>query len=206
MRSKPEKKEEKEKVRLALMSATLRLAAAHGFASVGLREASREAGIAPTSFYRHFADMEDVGRALVDELVSGVVQRCSARVEGKALDSVGAAEAMLDELFLAVAEDPTLVRFFIAERVGAFPPIRTARRKQLDQLTLALHGAVERGRPRGAAPTPVELAEAACLLLLEACNLALEADAQTLAQVRTHVLAQLGCLARAAAFAPERTP
>jgi AcrR family transcriptional regulator len=146
LRPKPEKKEEKEKVRLALLSATLRLAAAHGFASVGLREASREAGIAPTSFYRHFADMEDVGRALVDELVSGVVQRCIARVEAKLAEPADAGAAVIDELFQVIDREPALVRFLIAERVGAFAPIRAALKKQLDQLTSALHRALERAR------------------------------------------------------------
>jgi Bacterial regulatory proteins, tetR family len=54
VRRKQDHKEEKEKVRRALLAATLRLAAPYGFASLSLREVAREAGIAPTSFYRHF--------------------------------------------------------------------------------------------------------------------------------------------------------
>ena len=57
MRPSPHKQEEKERVPLSLLDAALTLGATHGFASLGLREVARAADIAPTSFYRHFADM-----------------------------------------------------------------------------------------------------------------------------------------------------
>jgi AcrR family transcriptional regulator len=51
-----------------LLEAALRqLSAERGFSSLSLREVAREAGIAPTSFYRHFADLDSLGMALVDE-------------------------------------------------------------------------------------------------------------------------------------------
>src|ERR1051326_2609886 len=56
VRINPEKKEDRERVARELLRVPLRLAAAHGFVSLGLREVSRAADIAPTSFYRHFAD------------------------------------------------------------------------------------------------------------------------------------------------------
>ena len=37
------------------------------FSSLSLREVTREAGVVPTAFYRHFANMEELGLALVDE-------------------------------------------------------------------------------------------------------------------------------------------
>ena len=49
VRRKQERKEEKEKVRRALLRATLKLASSYGFPSLSLREVAREAGIAPTS-------------------------------------------------------------------------------------------------------------------------------------------------------------
>src|SRR6185295_12255977 len=65
LRVKPEKREEKDRTREELQRAALRLGAAHGFASLGLREVAREAAIAPTSFYRHFEDMEALGLSLI---------------------------------------------------------------------------------------------------------------------------------------------
>lgn len=38
-----------------------------GFGELSLRGVTREAGLAPTAFYRHFKDMEELGLSLVDE-------------------------------------------------------------------------------------------------------------------------------------------
>ncbi|MCK8282620.1 TetR family transcriptional regulator, partial [Erwinia amylovora] len=43
------------------------LSAERSFASLSLREVSREAGIAPNSFYRHFRDVDELGLTMVDE-------------------------------------------------------------------------------------------------------------------------------------------
>jgi len=60
--------QQKEKTRRAIIYAAFaQLAPDKGFAGLSLREVAREAGIAPTSFYRHFADMDELGLTLVDE-------------------------------------------------------------------------------------------------------------------------------------------
>ena len=52
--------EQKERTRQAIINAAFsQLSAEKGFASLSLREVTREAGIAPTSFYHHFADMDE---------------------------------------------------------------------------------------------------------------------------------------------------
>lgn len=57
-----------------LMEAALALVGrGRHFASLGIREVTREAGVVPTSFYRHFRNMDDLGLQLVDEL--GLVMR-----------------------------------------------------------------------------------------------------------------------------------
>jgi len=40
-------------------------------ASLGIREVTRQAGVVPTSFYRHFRNMDDLGLQLVDHLSDG---------------------------------------------------------------------------------------------------------------------------------------
>src|SRR4051812_7025593 len=122
LRASLEKKEEKEKVRLALMRAALHLAAAHGFAGLGLREVAREAGIAPTSFYRHFADMEELGAALIRELAGRTLRELGERALAAPKDS--AVASMVESMLSAVARDPELVRFVIAERAGASTSFR----------------------------------------------------------------------------------
>nr|WP_301554367.1 HTH-type transcriptional repressor FabR [Aeromonas caviae] len=60
--------QQKEKTRRTLIEAAFsQLCANRSFSNLSLREVAREAGIAPTSFYRHFRDMEELGLTLVDE-------------------------------------------------------------------------------------------------------------------------------------------
>jgi len=61
--------ERKERTRRALLDAALYLLADRGFASLSLREVTKQAGVVPTAFYRHFASMEELGVALVAESV-----------------------------------------------------------------------------------------------------------------------------------------
>lgn len=64
----------KQRTREALMDAALRLMGqGRSFTSLGLREIAREAGVVPTSFYRHFRDLDELGLALVEE--SGITLR-----------------------------------------------------------------------------------------------------------------------------------
>jgi AcrR family transcriptional regulator len=65
--------QQKEKTRRSLVEAAFsQLSAERSFASLSLREVARE-GIAPTSFYRHFRDVDELGLTMVDE--SGLMLR-----------------------------------------------------------------------------------------------------------------------------------
>ncbi|HKJ35708.1 MAG TPA: TetR family transcriptional regulator [Solirubrobacterales bacterium] len=59
--------ERKRQTRQALLDAALRLLEEQSFSGLGLRAVTREAGVVPTTFYRHFERMEDLGLALIDE-------------------------------------------------------------------------------------------------------------------------------------------
>jgi AcrR family transcriptional regulator len=167
LRTKPEKKEEKEKTRAELMRAALRLAASFGFASLSLREVSREAAIAPTSFYRHFGDMEELGLAILDEAAQpalhGVSEACRKAATLKRDPFVSLVEALL----AAVGEDPNLFRFLFAERVGGSKPFRAEAARCIRRLTddfeqvLADHGTA------GPPATRSSSAEAAVIVTLE---------------------------------------
>lgn len=61
------RRESKELTRQALLRAALKLLSRNSFDSISLREVTREAGITPTAFYRHFDDMEELGLVLVEE-------------------------------------------------------------------------------------------------------------------------------------------
>lgn len=66
--------EQKLHTRQALLQAALQLLEHQNFDGLSLREITREAGIVPTAFYRHFRDMEELGLALVEESMSTLRQ------------------------------------------------------------------------------------------------------------------------------------
>ena len=65
---KVSRKKQKAETRQKLMDATAaELASGRSFDTLSLREVAKLAGIAPTSFYRHFHDMTGLGLALIEE-------------------------------------------------------------------------------------------------------------------------------------------
>ncbi|MDC0663639.1 TetR family transcriptional regulator [Marinobacter sp. SS21] len=76
-----------------LMEAALTLVGkGRHFASLGIREVTRQAGVVPTAFYRHFRNMDDLGLQLVDEL--GLVLR---RMMREARQNVLQADKLMEE-------------------------------------------------------------------------------------------------------------
>jgi AcrR family transcriptional regulator len=61
------RRERKQRTRADLLQAALLLLKDKSFSGLSLREVTREAGVVPTAFYRHFTSMEELGLALVDE-------------------------------------------------------------------------------------------------------------------------------------------
>lgn len=57
----PSREAKKEATRRAIVTAALTLLEERSFATLSLREVTREAGIAPAAFYRHFESMEALG-------------------------------------------------------------------------------------------------------------------------------------------------
>ncbi|SOB78042.1 transcriptional regulator, TetR family [Marinobacter sp. LV10R510-11A] len=87
------KKRKPGETREKLMSAALTLVGkGRHFTSLGIREVTRQAGIVPTSFYRHFRNMDDLGLELVDEL--GLVLR---RMMREARANVLQADKLMEE-------------------------------------------------------------------------------------------------------------
>ena len=183
------KKEEKERVRVALLQAALDLSAKHGFASLGLREVSREAGIAPTSFYRHFADMEELGATLIRERVGGLRRELSAGLQ--AVAPADAVSVLVDATFAFAARDPQLMRFIVAERAGASAVHRELLRQEQAELARALAAAAGGEQPAG---KPSIAADAAIGLLFDAAGRNLDQPLNHAAAVREPLSACLRAL------------
>lgn len=130
--------EQKLKTRRALMDAALRqLNADRGFGSLSLREIAREAGIAPTSFYRHFTEMDELGLALVDE--AGVALRQLMRQARKRIERHGGAIDTSVETFMEyLTDNANLFRLLLRERTGVSRIFRTAVQAEIDHFVTEL--------------------------------------------------------------------
>ncbi len=130
--------EQKQKTRRALMDAALnQLSQEKGFASLSLREVSRDAGIAPTSFYRHFNEMEELGLALVDE--AGLALRQLLRQARKKItNDESAVNTSIDIYMQYLANNPNHFRLLLRERTGVSAQFRLAIRNELTHFELEL--------------------------------------------------------------------
>lgn len=120
------------------MDAALRqLSEDRGFSNLSLREIAREAGIAPTSFYRHFSELDELGLALVDE--GGVALRQLMRQARKRIARDGSAISTSVDTFLEyLANNANLFRLLLRERTGLSKPFRTAIKAEIEHFVMEL--------------------------------------------------------------------
>ncbi|MFP3978236.1 HTH-type transcriptional repressor FabR [Marinobacter sp. KMM 10035] len=130
--------EQKLLTRRSLMDAALaQLSPDRGFGSLSLREVARQAGIAPTSFYRHFVDLDELGLVLVDE--GGVALRQLMRQARKRIARDGSAISTSVETFMEyLGKNANLFRLMLRERTGGSKPFRTAIKAEIDHFVTEL--------------------------------------------------------------------
>ncbi|WP_306303582.1 TetR family transcriptional regulator [Skermania piniformis] len=125
----PSRAERKEQTRQALLGHTLDLSAERGFANVSLREIARATGIVPTAFYRHFASLDELGLALVDD---GIRTMRVALREARRVPGPANANDSLPVLFEQVRANRALFRFLYRERYAGPPEMRRAIAAEFD--------------------------------------------------------------------------
>jgi len=123
--------EKKARTRNALIDSVLSIVGyGANFASISLREVAKTAGVVPTSFYRHFGDMEELGLTMVDEL--GLNLRRLMRGSFNPDDSL---DDMIDRCMEAyqqyVIENSNLLQFMNQSRTGGTPALQDAIRNEL---------------------------------------------------------------------------
>lgn len=113
------------------MDAALRLVAAdHSFSALSLRQLTREVGIVPTAFYRHFPDMETLGLALVGESMHSLRQMLrSARTQD--LSGRHVIRRSVEILVRHVHANRLHFGFIARERHGGTSAIRAAIRQEI---------------------------------------------------------------------------
>lgn len=117
--------------RKALIDGAFRLLDGNkSFDGLSQRELTREVGIVPTAFYRHFPGMPELGLALVDEAFRGLRQiilevRTDIRSSKKPIGS------FVKSLLKHVRGHRDRFRFIVSERFGGSSPVRDAIRREL---------------------------------------------------------------------------
>jgi len=125
----------KDQTRANLLQAALTLMGeGRSFTSLALREIAREAGVAPTAFYRHFRNTDELGLALVEEV--GITLRRLLR-EARKMDV--APRDMLRRSVSVYQDYVKLHRlpfvFICSERSGGSRILRLAIRNEVTHFT-----------------------------------------------------------------------
>ncbi|GLX87089.1 DNA-binding transcriptional regulator FabR [Thalassotalea loyana] len=130
--------QQKEKTRRQLIDAALnQLSAERSFSSLSLREVAKEAGLAPTSFYRHFADMDELGLTLVDE--AGLTLRQLMRQARQRIEKGGSVINISVKTFMEFIDDnANIFRLLLRERSGTSAEFRAAVSREIRYFTLEL--------------------------------------------------------------------
>src|ERR1044071_1120940 len=136
-RDTPTREERKEATRRAIVAAALRLLEQRSFAALSLREVTREAGIVPAAFYRHFESMEALGLVLIDESFRTLRDMLRGARAGR-LDPNRALESSVDILIDGVNEDREHWRFIGRERSSGVTVLRYAIRTEIRLITSEL--------------------------------------------------------------------
>ncbi|MEV6006630.1 TetR family transcriptional regulator [Streptomyces sp. NPDC051976] len=123
---------QKQQTRQSLMDAGMRLLERQNLSSLGLRELTREIGVSPAAFYRHFPDMAALGVALVGEALG------SLHTVIRAVMAAGSSSEELIDRTVAITaayvdEHRPHIRFIARERHGGVQDVREAIAAELDR-------------------------------------------------------------------------
>ncbi len=136
-RDAPSREERKEATRRAIVDAALRLLTERSFSALSLREVTREAGIVPAAFYRHFESMDALGLVLIDESFRTLRDMLRGARAGK-LDPNRVIESSVDILTDGVQERREHWRFIARERSSGMTVLRYAIRTEIRLITSEL--------------------------------------------------------------------
>ncbi|SPM29552.1 TetR family transcriptional regulator, partial [Mycobacterium terramassiliense] len=131
------REERKEVTRRAIIAAALKLLQDRSFSSLSLREVTREVGIVPAGFYRHFESMEALGLVLIDESFRTLRDTLRGARAGK-LDPNRVIESSVEIVVASITERREHWRFIYRERSGGVTVLRYAIRTELRLITSEL--------------------------------------------------------------------
>ncbi|MEG9474663.1 HTH-type transcriptional repressor FabR [Mannheimia indoligenes] len=191
---------QKEKTRRALLEAAFnQLSPEKSFSNLSLREAAREAGVAPTSFYRHFKDMDELGLAMVDE--SGLLLRQLMRQARKRIANGGSVVIVSVETFFELISDrPNVFRLLLRESSGTSQAFRTAASREIQHFVAELADYIMGKDNHSDRDLAYIQAEGLVTLVFTAGSHALDMNNQEREKLKQRVIMQLRMLIRGSSY------
>lgn len=189
--------QQKEKTRRQLIDAALgQLSADRSFSSLSLREVAKEAGLAPTSFYRHFSDMDELGLTLVDE--AGLTLRQLMRQARQRIENGGSVIQISVFTFMEFIEsNGNIFRLLLRERSGTSPAFRSAVNREIRYFTLELCDYLQQANNLDADVAYLQ-ANAAVTIVFSAGSDALDVDKKEREVLAQRTINQLRFIAKGA--------
>ena len=124
--SGPESRQDrKERTRRAILDTALQLLETESLGSLSLRQLTKAVGIVPTAFYRHFATLDELGLALVDESFA-TLRSMIREVRQDAPAPEELIDRSVDVLTSQLTAHEVHFRFIARERYGGVTPVREA--------------------------------------------------------------------------------
>lgn len=189
--------QQKEKTRRSLIDAAFsQLSAERSFSSLSLREVAREAGIAPTSFYRHFKDMDELGLTMVDE--GGLLLRQLMRQARQRIAAEGGVIRTSIETFMEFIEyNSNVFRLLLRERSGTSSAFRAAVAREIQHFVAEL---TEYFQATGSLSydEAYNQAEACVTLVFSSGAEALDLDKQARSELAERLIIQLRMISKGA--------
>ena len=190
--------QQKEKTRRLLIEAALgQLSAERSFSSLSLREVAKEAGLAPTSFYRHFSDMDELGLTLVDE--AGLTLRQLMRQGRQRIEKGGSVIKISVFIFMEFIENnANIFRLLLRERSGTSAEFRAAVNREIRYFTLELCDYLEKSNQLDRESAYLQ-ANASVTIVFSAGAEALDFNKKEREELAQRTIQQLRFIARGAA-------
>lgn len=128
------REQKKQQTRQAFYDAILNLCMmGQSFSSISLRQVTREVGVVPTAFYRHFDDMEALGTDLVENKLGEAIEVMRDYMQfGRQRTFERQIATSVEIFFSAIDAQPTYWHFIASERFGGSESVRNAINNQTE--------------------------------------------------------------------------
>lgn len=157
--------------------------------AMSLREVARAAGIAPTSFYRHFTDINDLGLTLVDE--AGLALRQLMRQARQRIEAGGGViDISVDTFMEFITDNKNVFRLLLREHTGTSGAFRAAVAREIQHFIEELSDYIVLQLKLSRAIATMQ-AEAMVKLVFSAGVEALDSDKSSVAETAKRVKLQL---------------